>query len=79
MTFGFEQGLPTLDRELKTRHAEVREWIESTLASGTAASFETPGENLELREELKEGTNGQLKIDQIQEIYFTEFVVSPPG
>jgi len=65
---------PALD-ELKTRDIQIRDAIIALLSQKTLGKFVSIEERLKLKQEILDLVNEKLNSDDVESIYFTEYVI----
>lgn len=71
----FELGADNVTEELASRTPQVRDLILTLLSSKTFADISSTAGKFALREEMVSRVNEILSAGEVQQVYFTEFVV----
>ena len=75
VTLSLELSTPELKAELDSRLPQIQDAILVLLSSKTFSDISTPAGKAQLRTEIINRCNAYLKMGQIKNVYFSEFVV----
>lgn len=75
MSIGLGVDKPSALEELKTRDIQVRDAIIALLSQKTLGKFVAIEERIKLKQEILDLVNEKLNSDNVESIYFTEYVI----
>lgn len=76
MVLGYEEGNQLLQTEIVARRPQLRDIVINIVGAKTFSELATQDMRKELKDELLDSINSILKDGQIEEIFFTEFVLT---
>lgn len=76
VSFGYDEKNVQLNAELSSRRIQITDEVSKILMSKKKEELDDEGMREELKEELREGINVILQKGEVEEVYFTGFMVT---